>query len=271
MLESANRLAMFAKELTDMDALEGICEALESGRLTQGSTGAIRSAISKGSSQIELGILRLQDVWESDLKDMSGSDLGISLQVAAAAIKNERAASTRTQVVWSGPDVEGSYVRATREVVREIVRNAKSEVLVVGYWLAGREDGEGIIEELIQRLSQGVSRGIALTVILDERRRADGTDNRRILLDLWPAGVSFPRLLTWRLPPGERHLKLHAKVIVADDSDALVTSANLTWHAMDRNIEMGVRISGTPAAAIQRHFRLLDEQKLLTDEWMSEE
>lgn len=263
MLDSANRLAMLAKELLDMDALEGVCEALETGRLTQISTGAIRSAISQGSSQIELGLLRLQDVWGSDLKGMSGSDLGISLQVAAAAIRNEREASTKTQVVWSGPEVKGSYVRATREVVREIVRDAKREVIVVGYWLAGREDGEGIIQELVQLLSEAVIRGVVLTVVLDERQRPDGTDNRKILSDLWPSSTPFPRLLTWRLPPGEKHLKLHAKVMVADESDALVTSANLTWYAMDRNIEMGVRVTGQPAAVIAAHIKLLDQNEIL--------
>lgn len=263
MLETANRVAMFAKELTDMDALERVCEALEGGRLTQGSTGAIRSAISQGSSQVELWILRLQDVWGSDLNGMSGRNLRIALQVAAAAIKNERAESTRTQVVWSGPEVEGSYVRATREVVREIVRNSKREVIVVGYWLAGREDGEGIIHELIQLLSEAVTRGVVLTVILDERQRADGTDNRRILSDLWPDSTPFPRLLTWRIPPGERHLKLHAKVMVADGNDALVTSANLTWYAMDRNIEMGIRVTGQPAAVIASHIKLLDQNEIL--------
>jgi cardiolipin synthase len=263
MLDSSNRLAMFAKELLDMNALEGVCDALKSGKLTQVSTGAIRSAISQGSSQIELGIRQLQDVWGSDLTGMSGTDLGILLQVASAAIRNEREASTKMQVVWSGPEVEGSYVRATREVVREIVRNAKREMIVVGYWLAGREDGEGIIQELVQLLSEAVTRGVVLTVVLDERQRPDGTDNRRILSDLWPSSMPFPRLLTWRLPLGEKHLKLHAKVMVADRRDALVTSANLTWYAMDRNIEMGIRISGPSAEIISQHLRLLDTTGIL--------
>jgi phosphatidylserine/phosphatidylglycerophosphate/cardiolipin synthase-like enzyme len=154
-------------------------------------------------------------------------------------------------------------VRATREVVREIVRNAKSEIIVVGYWLAGREDGEGIIQELIELLSEAVKRGAVLTVVLDERQRSDGTDNRQILVELWPSSTPFPRLLTWRLPTGEKHLKLHAKVLVADERDALVTSANLTWYAMDRNIEMGVRITGIPAKTIAMHLKLLDQNGIL--------
>ena len=63
--------------------------------------------------------------------------------------------------------------------------------------------------------------------------------------------------MTWRAPGDNEYLKLHAKVIVADHRDALVTSANLTMYAMDLNMEMGVRVLGAPAASIADHFDLL--------------
>ena len=128
---------------------------------------------------------------------------------------------------------------------------------MVGYWIAARDDGEGIIEELIAALAEAVARGVTMTVIIDERVRADGRDNRGILVSAWPVGLALPKILTWRLPVGDQHLKLHAKVLVSDRRDALVTSANLTFYAMDRNMEMGVRIVGGPAADIARHFDLL--------------
>ena len=62
---------------------------------------------------------------------------------------------------------------------------------------------------------------------------------KKPMTEVWPMGVPLPRVLTWRLPSNDRHLKLHAKVLVADGHDALVTSANLTSYALDRNMEMG--------------------------------
>jgi cardiolipin synthase A/B len=150
-----------------------------------------------------------------------------------------------------------------REVVREILRGAKAELLVVGYWIAARDDEEGIIEEVIASLAGAITRGVTVSVVADERVRQDGQDNRRILMSAWPPGVTLPKLLTWRLPPGDQHLKLHAKVLVADRRDALVTSANLTSYAMDRNMEMGVRIIGHPADDIARHFDLLAAESIL--------
>ncbi|MCW2314045.1 phospholipase D-like domain-containing protein [Rhodoferax antarcticus] len=38
--------------------------------------------------------------------------------------------------------------------------------------------------------------------------------------------------------------RVHAKVAVADGSICFITSANLTGHAMEKNMEAGVLISG---------------------------
>jgi cardiolipin synthase A/B len=137
------------------------------------------------------------------------------------------------------------------------MHDARVELLVVGYWIAARDDGEGIIEEFIALLADAIIRGAKVSVVMDERLRPNGRDNRKILKSAWPIGVGLPKLLTWRIPPSDQHLKLHAKVLVADRTDALVTSANLTAYAMDRNMEMGIRIIGRPAADIAKHFDLL--------------
>ena len=57
--------------------------------------------------------------------------------------------------------------------------------------------------------------------------------------------------------------KLHAKVIVADGRDALVTSANLTQAGFHVNLEMGTRIQGPVAKALVRHFDLLIQEGVL--------
>jgi len=136
---------------------------------------------------------------------------------------------------------------------------------VIGYWIAARDEGEGIIEEVIELVGEAVRRGANVKVIIDERGRIDGRDNRQVLLAAWPSGVAFPQVFTWRLPANDRHLKLHAKVLVADGTDALVTSANLTFYAMDRNMEMGVRVVGAPAGSIADHFHRLIDAGVLED------
>lgn len=261
--DSFTRLAQIALAIADASGLNEVCSSLESGRLTPEAAAATRAAVAGGNSTVEGQLRALQEVWKLVAPNLSGQALALVLRTSVASVGTFRARVPTTQVVWTGPRVEGSFLRATREVVREILRDANQEVLLVGYWIAARDDGEGIIEEVITSLAGAVTRGVRVSVIVDERVRPDGRDNRRILVSLWPSGVELPKILTWRLPPDDRHLKLHAKVLVADRRDALVTSANLTSYAMDRNMEMGVRVVGSPAFDIARHFDLLETQGVL--------
>ena len=256
--DAFTQLADLAVAITDASALERVCRALESGRITIESTAAMRADVAEGSVKVEALLRVLQLAWSTISPALSGSMLAFLLRTSAASVAVVRRQMASTEVVWTGPKVEGSFLRATREVVRELLRSAQAELLVVGYWIAARDDGEGIIEEVIASLADAVTRRVAVTVVVDERIRPDGRDNRTILLSTWPTGVQLPKVLTWRLPADDEHLKLHAKVLVADRRAALITSANLTSYAMDRNMEMGVRIAGHPAQNIARHFDLLE-------------
>jgi phosphatidylserine/phosphatidylglycerophosphate/cardiolipin synthase-like enzyme len=51
---------------------------------------------------------------------------------------------------------------------------------------------------------------------------------------------------------------------VIDDEVALVTSANLTEAALDRNIELGLLVRDRPlAASVSTHFQILIDRGLL--------
>lgn len=256
------RLAHIGLQLFDSGGLDAVCSALESGRLHALSTGPIRAAVADSNPVVETRIRALQELWRVH-PSLAGSTLALALRSSVAAANESRSELPVTQLVWTGPSVEGSYLRSTREVVRELLRAAQHELLVTGYWIAAHDEGEGIIEEVITALGAAVHRGVEVTVIVDERPRAGGRDNRQVLVDAWPPHTPLPRLLTWRLPADDRHLKLHAKVLVADGADALVTSANLTSYAMDRNMEMGVRVIGAPARSIADHFRRLVDSSVL--------
>lgn len=257
------RLAELARAIADASGLDTVCNALDAGRLSRGSTAATRAAVAEGNATVESHLRSLQEAWSAAGPDLSGPALALVLRASCASIAAFCRQAPTAQVVWTGPKVEGSFLRATREVVRELLRGAKAELLVVGYWIAARDDGEGIIEEVIASLADAVTRGVLVSLVVDERVRPDGRDNRGILVSAWPSGVALPKILTWRLPPDDQHLKLHAKVLVADRRDALVTSANLTSYGMDRNIEMGVRILGQPAIDIARHFESLHAHGVL--------
>ena len=50
------------------------------------------------------------------------------------------------------------------------------------------------------------------------------------------------------------YASMHAKCLLVDGEDLLVTSANFTFHGLHGNIEVGVRLSGPPASEARKIF-----------------
>jgi len=69
--------------------------------------------------------------------------------------------------------------------------------------------------------------------------------------------------------------RLHAKAYVFGSESAIVTSANLTWKALDNNLEVGVRLSGVAVKQLVSWFdKLWDASEVLDSEqattWLQE-
>ena len=52
-------------------------------------------------------------------------------------------------------------------------------------------------------------------------------------------------------------------MLVVDRSDLLVTSANLTWHGMTNNFEIGLRVRGNAARKAEDLIRNLIDRNYL--------
>ena len=211
-----------------------------------------------GPVSVELGSL-------SDL-GLSAPALGKVLRLLAAERQGIQAASDRTELVWSGPETRGAVSRDTGVVVRELFASAKRSVHVSSYAvyqgrhvfapLATRMDG---VPDLKVRIFLNVLRphgddapdAQLLKVFVDDFRR-----------DQWP-GARLPELYyDPRSLVRGTGLKaaLHAKAIVVDDIWALITSANFTQAAQERNIEAGVLVESVPfATSVRLQFDSLVE------------
>ena len=262
--ESAYVLAQSLRQLINAGAFKEVLFGVTSGELTPQSGASTIAKFAAGRRAVQSALSNVISIWAKEFSVLPNSAFATQLTALKQAVLSTQREAAQTEVVWTGPKVEGSYLRATRQVVQDIISTAASELLVVGYWLAGKEDNDGIINDILELIADAVLRGVKVTMVLDEGEKGYGKNNRDTLASLWPQSVIPPKLLTWKTPAGDKHLKLHAKVLVADRNDALVTSANLTRYALDRNMEMGVRIIGTPSAQIANHIFLLEELGVLT-------
>lgn len=163
----------------------------------------------------------------------------VALALDAALAVETRAAKGRevVELSWTGPVQFSGADRGHEPVLADMIGSAAKAVTVVGYSITGGADG------VIQLLARAASRGVAVTLVVHDD---GGRANMDALRRAWSGG-DRPRMFTRDTSKEGDYYKIHAKLVVVDSSDMLVTSANLTWHGMNRNFEVGLRIRGTTA------------------------
>ncbi|MGZ4790359.1 MAG: phospholipase D-like domain-containing protein [Ilumatobacteraceae bacterium] len=107
------------------------------------------------------------------------------------------------------------------------------------------------IGSVIAALDAAVARGVTVNLILESAENLTGGGGARAYAKYriyhWP--------LDRRVHP---EAKFHAKAVIIDGRDVLLTSANVTKAAYDKNIELGVLCRGGGVAEqVQRHFDAL--------------
>jgi len=156
---------------------------------------------------------------------------------------------------WPGPRPHGSTVSATSEVMREMIGGARHSTIVLGYSITRGGDRPSSATTVLDDLAEARRRLDDVTVIMN-----DTAENRSALIESWPVGVPLPRLLTWVGDPSKPYASLHAKVLIVDYVDLLITSANLTHHGLDANLELGVRLRGPFVGGVVKHLTLLERE-----------
>lgn len=198
---------------------------------------------------------------------------GLSGEGCAEWIRSLDAAAARTQrpdLVWSGPEVPGVHARDTRRVLDELLTSAERSLWLSTYAFF---DGPKAFDILAKRLD--AKSDLQVTVLLNiQRKRGDTSALDQVVRRFtdafwtkdWP-GKTRPRVFydPRSVDPDGPAGVLHAKAVVADDQVVLITSANLTEAALDRNIELGLLARDrTLALSVVSHFRALIEQRLLS-------
>lgn len=179
---------------------------------------------------------------------------GFNQQQAARLIQAVVAGRARDQIlapdlVVSGPDVPGVPTADTYAVVQSLFQEATSEVILAGYAFY---NGKALFERLAEKQAQNPNLKILFHVDVP-RRFGDHTPSD-VLVERyaeefrtkhWP-WVPLPELY---FDPraletdSKSRASLHAKVVVIDRRKLLITSANFTEAAQQRNVEMGVLCS----------------------------
>ena len=191
---------------------------------------------------------RLNKAWATE-PHLAGAAIAVALESVQSAWQNSDRPSV--EVVVTGPDSPAAPVRLTSEVVRQLIDQATTRVTMVSF--AAYQ-----MSSVIAALDAAVARGVLVSLILESPDRLQGGGGAH----------AYASYRTYRWPIDRREppdAKLHAKAVIVDNRDVLLTSANMTNAAYDKNIELGVLCRGGGIAAqVQHHFDALIARGVLS-------
>lgn len=172
-------------------------------------------------------------------------ELALALSSTAAGIETGKSIPD-IQLVWTGPDIPKISPRDTLPQMLEMIGRAEQSILLVTF-------AAFKAKVIMEALEAALARGVMLMVIVESANDSGGQLS-------YNASKAFPKSLItsgcmwfWPIAKRPKNLngmpgKLHAKCLVIDDAEFLVSSANLTDDAMERNIEVGIRCLNTKVA-----------------------
>ncbi|GAA0265329.1 DISARM system phospholipase D-like protein DrmC [Cryptosporangium japonicum] len=151
------------------------------------------------------------------------------------AIAGARSVETTVTPVWTMPGSEATSGRLTREAQR-IIDSARMSVVCATFNFSAGTWKSAALAAASERP------GVSVAVYVDGR-----TGGAQKVADMLPL-ASVYRTKTMR-PGRKQRFVSHAKFIVVDRALMLVTSANFSYPAENRNVELGLLIEDSALAA----------------------
>lgn len=228
------------------------------GRLVcRAPTGWLRAACDglrklPSTANIEFVLQRLPPTTNNDLSfvmngvvrlasgQMSWETLGWTLQTASATFHACRA-EQQIELLWSGPSSANQLpARRIDQALYDLIANASTEILLVTFAAAK-------IGRLTEVLWKAAQRGVKIRLILEFNQSSEGQLSYDALKAFPTSLIDAAAVYHWPVEHRERNDagrpgKLHAKIAIVDEV-VIVSSANLTDDAFNRNMEVGVMIT----------------------------
>jgi phosphatidylserine/phosphatidylglycerophosphate/cardiolipin synthase-like enzyme len=167
---------------------------------------------------------------------------GLAPTVAAAYVRGvadghaQSEAAEVVEVVWSGPSSASVPIRATGQVLADLINMAQRELILITY--SARK-----YEPVDTALRSAVARGVEVVILVETIVGAGG-----LLKGDEPAkafkDIAGTRLYHWPIEVRQSNSRMHAKLAIADRRVLFVSSVNLTESAVERSIEAGVLVTG---------------------------
>jgi len=241
-----------------MDDLWNVVAELST-RLSPARVEGAAAAIEKLDSAAQIGFVRHafgpnlpKSLWRRLLSEWNANPEVPPVAVAAGLragcqVGRVMDGEQTVSLAWTGPKTDFVPIRSTEQVMLEVIQRAHSHLFLVSFVNVGAGS-------IIEALNMAAKRGVKIRMLLEESKGA--ADNMR---DVVPTARIYVWTKASKLESGSPlSASVHAKCVVADRKEALVSSANLTDYALEKNMELGVHIiGGHEPGALAEHLSAL--------------
>lgn len=177
---------------------------------------------------------QLINAWRST--SVSAEELA-SMLLAAGHVFTKATNQQSTELVCTGPTTPFVSARRTEQALLQVI-NASEESLFITSFVAYD------VLAIVKALNEASYRGVVISMLLELSQNHGGSITFDAIGKMRTL-VPTARLYAW----GDKADafsggRVHAKVAVADGKMCFITSANLTGHAMEQNMEVGVLVRG---------------------------
>jgi phosphatidylserine/phosphatidylglycerophosphate/cardiolipin synthase-like enzyme len=243
-------------------ALQQFCDKLE--RMPPAFGQSEVAALTEGVAQAEVraALANLLNDWRQQGRDVTPRELAWALKAANSTVEFHRFRQS-LEMVWSGPLPGTSAFRRTDQALLEIIQAAERSIIIVTF-------AAYKIPDIAAALVAANRRGVMVSLILESTEESQGAVTFNAIGAMGTELARTAAVYSWPMEKrgmdtrGNRGA-LHMKCAVVDEQAALISSANLTEHAMNLNMELGLLIRGGDLPRnLHRHLISLIQNGTLT-------
>ncbi|MHB8719433.1 MAG: phospholipase D-like domain-containing protein [Candidatus Dormibacteria bacterium] len=151
------------------------------------------------------------------------------------------------------------------QLLRQLAISARKSILIVAPYLSPAG-----LRGLKNALGVAAQNGATVKLVTGSLD-ADGGRNQKALTALLggETGALIGKHLRVLNAAESLPVLLHAKVVIADGCRGYIGSANLSWHAMESNLEVGVLLSHRQAETLEQLVAYLEGRSMLVEVHLS--